>query len=155
MTTSLVPGFYRFFFTWFDPIVSFSGAVADFVSQDLVIDSLVSRTIRNEEGVNPNYRFIFQQAGGGMFAVSFLSGALLRATNDLKVWKYVEAAILLIDIAMLYSAWDAFRLQDRLLPTTWRGEDWGTVGLTVYVTVLRIAFLAEVGFRKARVGKAD
>jgi hypothetical protein len=154
MTTSVVPGFYHFFFTWFDPIVAFSGAVTDFVSPDFVINSLVPKTLRNEEGCNPNYKFIFQQAGGGMIAVAFLSGALLRATNDLKVWKYVQAAILLIDIATLYSVWDALRLQSRLQVSTWRGEDWGCVGLTTFVTVLRVAFLAEAGFRKRGV-KAD
>ncbi|KAF2875989.1 hypothetical protein BDV95DRAFT_287720 [Massariosphaeria phaeospora] len=155
MTTSVVPGFYHFFFTWFDPIVSFAGAITDFVSPDFVVNSLVPATLRNEAGVNPNYRFIFQQAGGGMVAVAFLSGALLRATNELKIWKYVQTAILLIDFAMLYSAWDALKLQGRLSPAAWRGEDWGTVGLTTFVTVLRIAFLAEAGFTKARVGKAE
>jgi hypothetical protein len=153
MTTSVVPGLYHFFFTWFDPIVSFSGAVTDFVSQDFVITSLVPKVLQEKEGVNPNYKFIFQQAGGGMIAVAFLSGALLRATNDLKVWKHVQAAILLIDIAMLYSVWDAFRLQGRLQPASWRGEDWGAVGLTGFVTILRVAFLAEVGFKKTRVRK--
>jgi len=86
-----------------------------------------------------------------MLAVSYLSGVLLRATNDLKVWKHVQTAILLIDIAMLYSAWDALRLQGRLGFADWRGEDWGTVGLTMFVTVLRLAFLAEVGFKKGGV----
>lgn len=155
MTTSVVPGFYHFFFTWFDPIVSFSGAITDFVNQDFVVNSLVPKALRNEESVNPNYKFIFQQAGGGMFAVAFLSGALLRATNDLKVWKYVQAAILIIDIAGLYSIWDALKSQDRLQLSTWRGEDWGCVGLTSFVTVLRVAFLVEAGFKKARMGKAD
>jgi hypothetical protein len=155
MTTSVVPGFYHFFYKWFDPIVSFSGAVTDFVSQDFVLNSLVPRTLRNEEGVNQNYRIIFEQAGGGMFAVAFLWGALLCATIDLKVWKYVLAAILIIDIAALYSTRDALRLQDRLRLAVRCSQDWGTVELTVFVTVLRIAFLAEAGFEKARVGNGE
>ncbi|KAF2000630.1 hypothetical protein P154DRAFT_522247 [Amniculicola lignicola CBS 123094] len=123
----------------------------DFAARDFVVNSLVP----NEPPLNPHYAFIFQQAGGGMLAVSFLSGALLRATDDLKVWKYIQAAILIIDVATLYSAWDALRVQDRLRLAAMRGEDWGTVGLTVFVTVLRIVFLAGVGFKKARLDKIE
>ncbi|CAI6342081.1 unnamed protein product [Periconia digitata] len=146
MTAHVIPRFYRFFFTWLDPMIAFSGGLTDFVSPDFIVNSLVSKELRPELAVNPTYKFIFQQAGGAMFAAGFLSVALLRATNDLKIWKHVQAAILIMDFATLYSAWDTLRLQGRLM-AGWRGEDWGTVGVTAFVTLLRIAFLAEVGFR--------
>ncbi|PVH92360.1 hypothetical protein DM02DRAFT_619988 [Periconia macrospinosa] len=154
MTTNRVPGFYKIFFTSVDPIIALSAAITNFVSQDFLVNSLVPRTLRNEDDVNPQYKFIFQQAGGAMLACAVLSGGLLRATNDLKVWKYVQMAILLMDFAALYSFWDALRLQSRLW-TAWRSEDWGTVGLTLFITLTRIAFLAEMGFKKVRTGKLN
>jgi hypothetical protein len=153
MTTSVVPGFYRFFFTWFDLIVAIHAAYNDFVDQEWVMSSLVPKELRSE-GVDRNYRFIFQQAGGGMLGIALLSGGLLRATNDLKIWRYIQAATLLVDFAFVYSAWDAFRVQDRLEPASWRGEDWGTVVIIALVTSLRVAFLAGVGFKKTHTDKA-
>ncbi|KAF1995555.1 hypothetical protein P154DRAFT_610740 [Amniculicola lignicola CBS 123094] len=151
MTTEVVPGVYRFFFTWFDPIVSFAGAYMDFAARDLVINSLVP----NAPPCNPHYAFIFQRAGGRMLSVSFLSGALLRATDDLKVWKYIQTAILIIDVSTLYSVWDALRVQGRLRFGATRSEDWGTVGITLFATVLRVAFLAGVGYKKRPLDKTE
>ena len=155
MTTTILPPFYAFFFTYFDPLISLSGAITDFIAPNFVVNSLVPASHLHTPSLHLHYNFIFQQAGGSMLAVSFLSGVLLRSSTDLKVWKHVQTAILLIDLATLYSAWDALRLQDRLEFRTWRGEDWGTVGLTAFVTVLRVAFLAEVGFRRGRGKKAN
>jgi hypothetical protein len=56
--------------------------------------------------------FIFQQAGGGMMGLALLSGGLLRVTDDLKVWRYIQAATLFVDVAFIYSAFDAFSVQD-------------------------------------------
>ena len=53
---------------------------------------------------DPRYRPVFQQLGGGLLSVALLSAAIPRvAPDDLKVWKALQAAILLLDIAMLWS----------------------------------------------------
>jgi hypothetical protein len=56
--------------------------------------------------------FIFQQAGGGMMGLALLSGGLLRVTDDLKVWRYIQAATFFVDVAFICSAFDAFSVQD-------------------------------------------
>ena len=85
-----------------------------------------------------------------MLYISFLSATLLRYTTDLAVWKLVQAGILIVDVVMLFSIWDAWKYQARLSPGQMRGEDWGSVATTAFVTVLRLLFLLEIGFKKTR-----
>jgi hypothetical protein len=47
-----------------------------------------------------------------MMGLALLSGGLLRVTDDLKVWRYIQAATLFVDVAFIYSAFDAFSVQD-------------------------------------------
>jgi hypothetical protein len=143
MSSSVVPGVYRFFFTWFDPVVAFAGAYMDFFAPDTVMNSLIPNYLHD-----PHHMFVFQQMGGGMLSISFLSAVLLRYSTDLGVWKCLQASVLIVDIATLYSCWDALKGQGRLQLGALRGEDWGTIGLTTFVTVLRVAFLAGFGFKK-------
>ena len=83
-----------------------------------------------------------------MLGYLFLQVFLLRATNDLKVWKLFQTAVLLFDAVCLWSLWVTLEKQDRLSLSKWRSEDWGCVVITLGVAVVRSAFLAEVGFRK-------
>ena len=47
-----------------------------------------------------------------MMGLALLSGGLLRVTDDLKVWRYIQAATLFVDVAFICSAFDAFSVQD-------------------------------------------
>jgi Na+-driven multidrug efflux pump len=89
-----------------------------------------------------------------LMGLALLSRGLLRATGDLKVWRYIQATTLLVVVASIYSAFDAFSVQDRLQPALWCGEDWGMVLIIAFVTSWRVAFLAGIGF-KTHADKAD
>ncbi len=84
--------------------------------------------------------------------ISFITAVLLRYTSDLNVWRAVQASILLVDCSMLYGTWAAFRQQGRLDPAGWRPEDWACLGITGFVTVARILFLAGAGLGARRKG---
>jgi hypothetical protein len=73
-------------------------------------------------------------------ATASFSGGLLRATYDLKVWRYVQAATLLIGIALIWSTWDAFRVQVQLQFGSSRGEDCDTIVFLVVAILLRVNF---------------
>ncbi len=144
-STPAIPAFYRIFFTYIDPLVASWGAYMDFFTPDTVLNSFVPNSARN-----PAHDMLFQQLGGGLLNIAFLSAVLLRYTNDVKIWKIVQLGILIVDVVGLYSLWDGLGRQGRLDPRGWRGEDWGCVGITGFVTVLRMMFMAEVGFRSGR-----
>ena len=81
-----------------------------------------------------------------MLGWGFLSAFLLRYTNDIKIWHIIEIAILLVDFAYFPAVFGALNAQMRVLPETWRAEDWGSLVVTGTATLVRLAFLARLGF---------
>lgn len=77
---------------------------------------------------------------------------LLRASDDPKVWRVVQAATLGVDFGILATLWNALRMQGRSGVGEWTGGDWGNIGFTCLVAVIRVGFLAGVGGGK-REGK--
>jgi hypothetical protein len=90
---------------------------------------------------------ILKQRGGGMLGWGFISAFLLRYTQDIKIWHIVEIAILLVDFAYFPAVFGALNAQMRVLPETWRAEDWGSLVVTGTATLVRLAFLARLGFK--------
>ena len=72
----------------------------------------------------------------------------MRASPDPKVWKIVQAATLGVDISLLATLYNLLRLQGRTDVGTWHGGDWFNMLFTVWVALIRIAFLLEVGSEK-------
>lgn len=89
---------------------------------------------------------ILKQRGGGMLNFGFISAVLLRYTQDIKVWHIVEIANLIVDFAYFPAVFGALKEQGRVLPETWRAEDWGSLAITGVATLVRLTFLARVGF---------
>ena len=116
----------------------------DFASPQTVVDSFIPNTPRNAD-----LDMFFQQTAGYTLSLCFLQAVLLRSTNDVKTWKMVQYAILIVDLVMLYSLHWGLSRQGRLAPSRWRGEDWGCILVTIIPTFYRLAFVSEVGFRAA------
>ena len=88
---------------------------------------------------------LFQQTGSGMLQIAFIQAAVLRAyPQDRRLWRLVQISVLIVDIVLLLSLWDALSKQGRLNPVRWRGEDWTSIGITGVVAVIRLCFLADV-----------
>lgn len=153
MAASEIPAFYRTFFRWIDPCIAFWGTYNYIVTPDEVVNTYIPRTIAPRD---PNFDMLLYQLGGYITATGIMSVALLRYTSDVGVWKIFQGAVLVQDLALLYGAYDALAKQGTLHPSGWRVEDWGFIGITVVVSVIRAAFVAGVGFKssKAKGGKA-
>ena len=109
-----------------------------------------------EAPFNELHQWIFQQMAGAFLMMSILQTVLLRSTNDLKVWKIFEGAVLAYDWVMLASIYDTLRLQGRLQANELRGEEWGSIAITALAVVVRSAFVLGVGVpsQSKRVKKA-
>ena len=136
-----IPTFYRVFFTIVDPIICLWGAYMDFFDPRMVLSSHILNDVPDIGHV-----MILKQRGGGMLGWGFISAFLLRYTNDIKIWHIVEIAILLVDFAYFPAVFGALNAQMRVLPETWRAEDWGSLVVTGTATLVRLAFLARLGF---------
>lgn len=110
---------------------------------DKVLDAYIPSTLSRRD---PAHFMLFQQLAANLLMVAFLSVVLLRYTADVKVWKILQASILLVDLALLYSQWDAIGKQGRLSLDGMRAEDWGCAAITGTVVLVRLLFLAEIGF---------
>lgn len=93
---------------------------------------------------------ILTQRGGGMLDFGIVSAALLRYTDDVNVWRIVQVACLVVDLAYYWSVWRVLGAQGRLSVATWRPEDWGSVGITAVAGMVRTAFLMGLGFENSR-----
>jgi hypothetical protein len=147
-----IPGFYRLFFTYLDPLICIWGASMDFFLPSLVLSSHIPSPPVPDQG----HIMVLTQRGGGMLNFGIVSAVLLRYTDDVNVWAIVQAACLAVDLAYYWSVWRVLEAQGRLSPETWRAEDWGSIGITVVAGVVRAAFLMRVGFgRGGKGGKAQ
>lgn len=71
---------------------------------------------------------------------------LPKRANDLLVWRAFEAGTLLIDLGLLAAVGRSLSAQGRLELGRLRAEDWGNLGITGTVAVVRGAFLLGLGF---------
>ena len=137
-----IPSAYRIFFTYLDPLICFWGAYMDFFDPTLVLSSHIP---------NPTpdigHRMILAQRGGAMLNFGFVSAVLLRYTADVHVWRIVQVANFLVDLAYFWAVWGALSAQGRLDVGTWRAEDWGSLAITGTATVVRALFLMSVGLK--------
>ncbi|KAK5171947.1 uncharacterized protein LTR77_003584 [Saxophila tyrrhenica] len=139
---SNIPSFYRFYFRWSDPAICLWGAYMDFITPAFVLNAFVPSTIAPH---NPLFDFTLQQLGGALLMLAFIDVVLLRYTNDIKVWKILQAAVLIYDLSLLYSNLDALGQQVRLSWGKLRWEDVGGIAITAQAVVVRTAFLLGVG----------
>lgn len=141
--TTPIPLTYRIFFQWLDPIICVWGAYMDFFDPRLVLSSHIP---------NPTpdigHAMILKQRGGGMLNFGFVSAVLLRYTYDLNVWNIVQIANFIVDVAYFWAVYEVLNVQGRLSVSSWRAEDWGAVVITGTAGVMRLAFLARLGFGK-------
>lgn len=61
------------------------------------------------------------------------------------VWKYVQTAILSVDVGVIYSLGKEYYMDGRTVGK-WFAGDWVNWVLTISVGILRIAFLMEIGY---------
>lgn len=144
-TTYPIPAFYRVFFTSIDPLIALSGFYVDFFDPETLITSLFPAS-HPAARVTPSHTMILHQLGGSLLMMAFLSAFMLRRTHDVAVWKIFEFGILITDYTLFHSHWVGLGAQNRLAVENIRWEEWGTFAITGFVTVVRILFLAGVGF---------
>lgn len=123
----------------------------DFFTPAFVLNAFVPKTYATH---NPYYDFVFEQLGGALLMLGFIDIVLLRYTEDVKIWKIIQIAVLIYDLSLLYSNWTSLTLQGRLSVTALRWEDWGGIFITAQAAVVRSVFLLGVGLdEKEKVAK--
>lgn len=140
-TTNSIPGSYRFFFTIIDPLLCTGGILTTLFSPDMFLKSFFS-----DPKITAETRLSLDCNAGFFSAILVLQLYLLRARpNDLVVWKAVEAAALLTDIAFLGAFVRAAGEQGRLSLADWTLYEWSNNVILTVVAGIRTAFLLGAG----------
>lgn len=96
----------------------------------------------------PPITVLLTQASGAFIMMAFLMVFMLRYTSDVNIWKMFEFGILVTDFTLFASLYGALAAQGRLSINAIRWEEWGTIAITGFVTVVRVAFVGGLGFSK-------
>lgn len=148
-TDQPIPTIYRAFFLYIDPLIAGSGVFMDFFDPEALIRSTVPPSISQ---FNPLQHFLLHQMGGALTMCIILDIFLLRRTNEIWIWKVQQAGQLVWDLVMLWSTWYALGQQNRLELQKLRAEDWGNIVIVGICTIMRSAFLLNLGLGKSRKG---
>ena len=83
---------------------------------DFVTPAFVSNAFLPEKMTpwNPMFNFTLQQLGGALLMLALIDIVLLRYTEDVGVWKIIQAAVLVYDLSLLYSNYNSLGMQGRL-----------------------------------------
>ncbi|KAF5022891.1 hypothetical protein F66182_5051 [Fusarium sp. NRRL 66182] len=133
---------YRVWFTWVDPLILIPTVYALIFTPEIMLDSLIPLSI---SPYNADQGFFFHQLAALYAFVGMILAGVLRASSDIKVWRIVIGAVLLVDLSILVSVYVSIEQQGRMDLAKLRWQDWGNLVFTGWVAVLRSLFLAGVG----------
>ncbi|KAL2829120.1 hypothetical protein BJY01DRAFT_228010 [Aspergillus pseudoustus] len=148
--SSQIPSFYRFFFTWFEPLTSLYGAYLVLAEPDNYLNSFIAPAAWSATR-DIAHNTLLRQMGASFVYVSLSQAVLLRYTSDPNVWKILNGSLLGWDAILLYGLWAGLSSQGRLSLGALRAEDWTAIVPTVIITLLRAAVVAGVGFSNKKV----
>lgn len=144
-----IPPFYRIFFTSIDPLIALSGAYLSFFDPETILASSFPRSSIYAKPTPP-ITVLLTQASGAFIMMAYFMIFMLRYTSDVKIWKVFEFGILITDFTLFLSLRGALETQGRLDVGAIRREEWGTIVITGFVTLVRMAFLVGVGFKEGK-----
>lgn len=147
-----IPAFYWYFGTLIDPLLAASGAFIAYFSPQTFMDPGFAAN-SPYGAITPSHIFMLNQIGGAFAAFFVLQFFLLRETSDMNVWTRFQQALCFADVAVLYSQYKALEAQGRLGLGELRTEEAGNAVLLLAILVIRLGFIAGVGFGTGAAGK--
>ncbi|KAF6830481.1 hypothetical protein CMUS01_07718 [Colletotrichum musicola] len=156
----MIPKPYAAFFKSLDPLIALWGASLFLLSPSTVTSSYLPPQTLDASTTHPAsfsspreqaYSLpLHGQIAGHLLSNALMSIFLLRSTDSLRIWRTYQLGLLIIDVFLLYGTFSSYAVQGRLSPTSWRVEDWGSVGITGGVGLARLSFLLGLGFPKTK-----
>ncbi|TDZ28937.1 hypothetical protein C8035_v003894 [Colletotrichum spinosum] len=143
--TTRIPAIYKGVFLYWDPPCALWGVGMCLFTRDFLLNTFFPSGQAYTRDAAHDI-LLYHQAGA-LIGTIVLNAGLLRYTKDIGVWKFAQAAILSIDLAILAGLAEVFGREGRLAPSAWQAGDWVGIAITVGVSLVRLAFLAGVGFQ--------
>ncbi|KAM0247817.1 hypothetical protein ACHAP5_003827 [Fusarium lateritium] len=123
MSQKKIHSFYRIWFTWVDPLVLIPTVYSLIFTPEFMLDGLIPLSM---SPYNPDQAFLFHQLAASYLFIGIMLGVVLRLSSDIKVWRVIIGAVLLVDIAILVSVNVSMEQQGRSELSQFRWQDWAT-----------------------------
>lgn len=138
---SLIPSFYKTFFLYLDPLICASGILTTLLLPKTFLNSFFSHPT-----ITPETTLLLQINAGFFASTLLLQLVLLRLQpTDLRVWKTLQAAILVQDLAVIAAFFWVAGKEGRAGVGMWRVAEWGNLVILGVVGGIRGAFLLGIG----------
>jgi hypothetical protein len=148
-TSPAIPTLYRTIFLYIEPISTLVGAIHAHYLQSKYLTLTHAASAPPLDQIPLSTSIILTQLANLYLLLCLNEALVLRATDDVKVWRTFLFGLLVADFGHLYSVrmvgtWVYWRVG------MWNAIDWGNVGFVYFVAVTRVLFLLGVGFDKER-----
>ncbi|SPJ73209.1 uncharacterized protein FTOL_02939 [Fusarium torulosum] len=135
-----IHSFYRIWFTCVDPLVLIPTAYSLIFTPEFMLDGLIPVSM---SAYNPDQAFLFHQLAALYLFIGIMLGVVLRVSSDIKVWRVIIGAVLMVDITILVSVNVSMKQQGRSELSQFRWQDWGNYLFTGWVALLRAAYTSH------------
>jgi hypothetical protein len=140
---SSIPSFYRIFFGTIDPLIALTGILTNIFTPSAILKSYNSNAMLPP---STETTVLLRSSAGYLLSTMFLQTVLLRLRpKDLTVWRCLQIAILIQDVAILASLTLALATERRLNLALVRPEEWSNFVVLTAVGLIRAAFILDVG----------
>ncbi|KAK7890415.1 hypothetical protein LTR67_008301 [Exophiala xenobiotica] len=144
---SSIPSFYRVFFSTIDPLIALTGILTNIFAPSVILKSYNSNPTLPP---STETTVLLRSSAGYLLSTMFLQTVLLRLRpTDLTVWRCLQIAILIQDVAILASLTLALATERRLNLALVRPEEWSNLVVLTAVGLIRAAFILDVGMPQA------
>ena len=134
-----IPLIFRLFFLYIEPIATLVGAYYSAFEPQIYLE-LTHAPTAPKYGISTSTSIVLAQLSNLYFLFAINEALVLRATEDLKVWRTVVCCLLVADFGHLYSV-SALGLGVYWDVASWNAIDWGNVGFVYVGAVMRMSFL--------------
>lgn len=142
---SPIPTFYRLVFLYIEPISTLLGAFHAHYQQSKYLS--LTHAASFPDVIPLGTSIVLTQLANLYLLLCINEALVLRATNDVKVWRAFILGLLIADLGHLYSvrlvgSWVYWEFWN------WNAIDWGNVPFVYWLAVVRCFFLAGFGFKR-------
>ena len=145
---SPIPFPYRFLFLYLEPAGAFLGTIINIFDPLRYLQSLSPTATAS--AYSPLTQPIYDQLAAHLLFFSWSQAAVLRSTDDIRVWKALLFGMFLCDMLHLFASYRILGPTVFFSPSLWRWEEWVNFIMLYGPGGLRLAFCAGMGVRSGR-----
>jgi hypothetical protein len=139
-----LPVIYTLFFLYIEPVATAAGAYMAQFQQDEYM-RLTYSTATSILGVSIRESIVLTQLANLYFVFALNEALVLRATNDVRVWKVFLLGLLIADFGHLASVASGVTWETYYRFWEWNSMYWGNLGFVYVGATMRTCFLLGLG----------